>query len=52
LHRHLISVTLERHKGNRKKADDDLGINTSKLFRKIKAFGIETPSSDGLGRRR
>ena len=52
MERHLISVTLERHNGNRKKAAADLGINTSTLFRKIKAFGIETPSSDGRGRRR
>jgi PAS domain S-box-containing protein len=52
MERHLISLTLQRHKGNRKKAANELGINTSTLFRKIKAFGIETPSSDGRGRRR
>ncbi len=52
MEKHLISVTLERYSGNRKKAAKDLGIDTSTLFRKIKAFGIETPSSDGRGRRR
>jgi PAS domain S-box-containing protein len=49
--KHLIKLTLDRHKGNRKKAARDLGINTSTLFRKIKAFGIETPSADGRTRR-
>ncbi len=52
MERHLINLSLERHNGNRKKAAHDLGIDTSTLFRKIKAFGIETPASDGRGRRR
>jgi len=52
MEKHLIKLTLDRHKGNRKKAARDLGINTSTLFRKIKAFGIETPPSDGRGSRR
>jgi transcriptional regulator of acetoin/glycerol metabolism len=52
MEKHLIRVTLKRYGGNRKKAAKDLGIDTSTLFRKIKAFGIETPPSDGRGRRR
>jgi PAS domain S-box-containing protein len=52
MEKHLIRVTLDRYSGNRKKAAKDLGIDTSTLFRKIKAFGIETPSSDGRMRRR
>jgi len=52
MERHLISLTLERYSGNRKKAAEELGIDTSTLFRKIKAFGIETPPSDGRGKRR
>jgi len=51
MEKHLINLTLEHHKGNRKKSAADLGINTSTLFRKIKSFGIETPSSDGRGKR-
>jgi PAS domain S-box-containing protein len=47
----LIELALKRHKGNRKKAAMDLDIDTSTLFRKIKALGIETPPSDGRGRR-
>ena len=48
----LISETLQRHKGNRKEAARDLGINVSTLHRKIKSFQIETPDLDGRGRRR
>jgi PAS domain S-box-containing protein len=47
-----IAETLERRNGNRKMAAQDLGINVSTLYRKIKALGIETPSVDGRGRRR
>jgi PAS domain S-box-containing protein len=52
MEKHLIRVTLDRYSGNRKKAAADLGIDTSTLFRKIKAFGIETPPSDGRARRK
>jgi PAS domain S-box-containing protein len=52
MEKHLIRVTLDRYSGNRRKAAADLGIDTSTLFRKIKAFGIETPTSDGRGKRR
>ena len=52
MERHLIVLALERSTGNRKKAAGDLGIDTSTLFRKIKAFNIETPHADGRGQRR
>jgi len=48
----FITETLQRRKGNRKLAAQDLGINVSTLYRKIKAFGIDTPDVDGRGRRR
>ena len=47
----FITETLRRHKGNRKKAAEDLGINVSTLYRKIGTLGIETPETDGRGRR-
>ncbi|OPY62847.1 MAG: DNA-binding transcriptional regulator DhaR [Syntrophorhabdaceae bacterium PtaU1.Bin034] len=51
MERHLISLALEQHNGNRKKAAAALGIDTSTLFRKIKAMNIDTPLADGRGRR-
>jgi transcriptional regulator of acetoin/glycerol metabolism len=48
----FITETLQRRKGNRKLAAQDLGIHVSTLFRKIKALGIETPEADGRGRQR
>jgi DNA-binding NtrC family response regulator len=52
MEKHLIAETLRRHGGNRKRAARDLGIDTSTLFRKVKALGIDTPDIDGRGRRR
>jgi PAS domain S-box-containing protein len=52
MERHLIAAALDRHNGNRRKAAKELGIDTSTLFRKIRACHIDTPSSDGRGRRR
>ena len=49
---YLINEALRRHKGNRKRAAHDLGIDTSTLYRKIKAMRIDTPQTDGRGRRR
>jgi DNA-binding NtrC family response regulator len=43
----LITENLRRHHGNRMKAARDLGINPSTLYRKIKAYRIEVPESDG-----
>ena len=50
--RHLITETLLRYGGSRKRAARDLGINASTLYRKIAALGIEVPETDGRGRRR
>lgn len=44
---HMITQALQRHGGNRKKAASHLGIDTSTLFRKIKAYNIVTPGTDG-----
>ncbi len=43
----LIAETLQRRNGNRMQAANDLGINPSTLYRKIKSLGIETPETDG-----
>jgi PAS domain S-box-containing protein len=48
---HLIREALRRHRGNRRRVAQELGIDASTLYRKMKAFGIETPDSDGRGRR-
>ncbi|MFZ0134008.1 MAG: sigma 54-interacting transcriptional regulator [Desulfobacterales bacterium] len=48
----LITEILQRRNGNRKLAARDLGIDASTLYRKIKAFGIDVPDSDGRSRRR
>jgi len=47
----LITEILQRHSGNRKLAARDLGVDVSTLYRKIKAFGIDVPDSDGRRRR-
>jgi len=52
MERHLIAEALRRHRGNRKKAARDLGIDTSTLYRKIKVLGTDVPNTDGRGRRR
>ena len=52
MEKHLIAEALRRHAGNRTRAARDLGINVSTLYRKIKAFHIDTPDTDGRGRRR
>jgi PAS domain S-box-containing protein len=48
----LISDALQRHKGNRKRAAYDLGINASTLYRKIKYLDIDVAATDGRGLRR
>ncbi len=52
MEKHLITLALERNNGSRKKAAKELGIDTSTLFRKIRAYGVQVPSADGRGRRR
>ena len=47
----FITETLQRRNGNRKLAAQDLGINVSTLYRKIKTLGIETPDVDGRAQR-
>lgn len=47
----FITESLQRHNGSRKLAAQDLGVNVSTLYRKIKTLGIETPKADGRGRR-
>ena len=47
----FITETLQRRKGGRKLAAQDLGIHPSTLYRKIKTLGIEIPETDGRGRR-
>lgn len=51
MERRLIAETLERYRGNRRRAAAQLGINPSTLYRKIRALGIELPATDGRGRR-
>jgi len=52
MEKHLISETLLRFNGSRRKAARELGIDASTLFRKIKSLGIETPETDGRHRRK
>jgi PAS domain S-box-containing protein len=51
LERRRIADALRRHQGSRKRTARELGIDTSTLYRKIKLLGIETPQTDGRGRR-
>lgn len=48
----MIVETLARHKGNRKLAAKDLGIDYSTLYRKIRDLKIETPSTDGRSKKK
>jgi PAS domain S-box-containing protein len=48
----LIRGALRRRRGNRKEAAKDLGINTSTLYRKIIALGLDTPETDGRSHKR
>lgn len=47
MERLLIADALRRHRGNRREAARQLGINPSTLFRKARSLGIELPEQDG-----
>jgi transcriptional regulator of acetoin/glycerol metabolism len=46
----LIADTLRRCNGNRKRTARTLGIDASTLYRKIQAFRIAVPDTDGRRR--
>ncbi len=46
-----IEEALRKHQGSRKLAAAELGIDTSTLFRKIKAHKIQPPAKDGRSRK-
>lgn len=47
----MIVRALKRNNGNRKRTAAELGIDTSTLYRKMKAFSIEAPETDGRNAR-
>ena len=47
----LISKALQIHQGNRELAANELGINPSTLYRKIKLYQINIADKDGRGKR-
>jgi len=47
MERRLITDALHRHKGNRRRAAKELGIDASTLYRKIKSLQVDPPPSDG-----
>jgi PAS domain S-box-containing protein len=50
MERRLIQDALERHRGNRKRAAQELGIDASTLYRKLTAYAIQPPPMDGRNR--
>jgi len=52
MERFLIEAALKRRDGNRSKAAQDLGIDASTLYRKIRALNVTAPARDGRGNRR
>lgn len=52
LEKMAIEEALRRHDGNRKLTAQDLGVNVSTLYRKIRVLGIEPPATDGRGKLR
>ena len=48
----MITEVLRRHQGNRRKAAEDLDIDASTLYRKIKSLRIDLPETDGRTRRK
>lgn len=47
MERALIADALQRHVGNRKRAAEELGVNASTLYRKLKSLNIDKPPTDG-----
>lgn len=43
----FIAEALQRNGGNRKRTAEELGIDASTLYRKIKSLGIDVPKTDG-----
>jgi PAS domain S-box-containing protein len=52
MERFMITEALRRHRGSRKIAARELGINASTLYRKIMAYHIEVPETDGRGHKK
>jgi DNA-binding NtrC family response regulator len=52
MEKHLIAFALQRYGGNGKNAAGHLGIDTSTLFLKIRAYNINVPESDGRSTKR
>jgi transcriptional regulator with PAS, ATPase and Fis domain len=48
---HLIKMALQRYDGNRQRTAQELGINPSTLYRKMKALRISTPDGRAKHRR-
>jgi transcriptional regulator with PAS, ATPase and Fis domain len=48
----MIHDALQRHHGNRMRAANDLGIDYSTLYRKIRDLNIKTPATNGRSRKR
>jgi PAS domain S-box-containing protein len=47
----MITDVLRRHRGNRRRAALELGIDASTLFRKIRRLRVDVPETDGRHRR-
>jgi PAS domain S-box-containing protein len=52
MEKHLITETLHRYHGHRGRTAQELAIDASTLYRKIRALGLDVPESDGRSRRR
>ncbi len=51
MERFLVEQALQRHDGNRKRAAQELGVDVSTLYRKVKRLGVAPPARDGRSRR-